>query len=247
MRGIMARFCETCRARVDATGACACGGDGPTVALALPALARATAAPMSPGDPPPSAPPVRLDLGARTTRRTAIASIVVGVLLFGIVGLGTYLIASEVDSPGTSTAGTPVAASSADTSDSAETADPEAALQNRRQADRSELARGTGSWYPQISSKRVGTTVDGVTYDEAAVWRDFRASSAQHPEARLVWSGDWDSFRQGGYWVTVVDLPSASARSANQWCDRQGFPPDSCYAKRLSGTGGPDGNTVLRN
>lgn len=159
------------------------------------------------------------------------------------LGAGLFLLSMEAETPRstTSSSGRPVAASSADTDD------PGAALQSRREADRPELARGVGSWYPQISSKRIGMTVDGVTYDEAAIWRDFQASLTEHPEARLVWSGDWDSFRQGDYWVTIVDLPSAAARSANQWCDREGFPADGCYAKRLSGSGGADGNTVTRN
>ena len=244
----MARFCTDCGGRVDATGVCGCGahGDEPTAALALATLTRVAQSPPTPVV--AEVLPARLDLSTRTARRTTIATVVAFTLFLAAVGVGLFAVIDLENSAGTSpgTAGTSSSGRSV-TTQAADTGDPAAALQARREADRSALAGGTGSWYPQISSKRVGTTVDGVTYDEAAIWRDFQAALARHPEARLAWTGDWDSFRQGGYWVTIIDLPSASARSANQWCDREGFPVRGCYAKRVTGSGGPDGNTVLRN
>jgi hypothetical protein len=36
------------------------------------------------------------------------------------------------------------------------------------------------------------------------------------------------------------------AAAVNAWCDRQGLDPDACFAKRLSRTSGPKGNTVTR-
>ena len=62
----------------------------------------------------------------------------------------------------------------------------------------------------------------------------------------LVRSGDYRSFTRRGLWVTLVARAFADADAANEWCDRQGFDTDDCFAKRLSNSGGARGNTVLR-
>jgi hypothetical protein len=46
--------------------------------------------------------------------------------------------------------------------------------------------------------------------------------------------------------VVGLARPFAEGAAANAWCDRQGLDPDACFAKRLSRTGGPKGNTVTR-
>jgi hypothetical protein len=58
---------------------------------------------------------------------------------------------------------------------------------------------------------------------------------------------DWSSFRQGSYWVTVIDEPFPTSAQANAWCDAEGYPVDQCYAKRLTTSGSYAGNTVTRH
>jgi hypothetical protein len=101
-------------------------------------------------------------------------------------------------------------------------------------------------WVPQLSATSTGMTVGGVRYDEARILADFRAVHATYPDAALLRSGDYRSFTQPGYWVVVLARTFDDAAAANAWCDRQGFDPDNCFAKRLSRTGGPKGNTVAR-
>jgi serine/threonine-protein kinase len=43
-----------------------------------------------------------------------------------------------------------------------------------------------------------------------------------------------------------VAQPFATADQAIAWCTAQGFAPTQCLAKRLSHTGGPQGNTAQR-
>jgi hypothetical protein len=119
-------------------------------------------------------------------------------------------------------------------------------LPDQAAADRETVARLVGRWVPQISSKAPGMVIGGVTYDEARIWAEFRVTRARYADAALVRSGDYRSFTQRGHWVTVVARPSAAADAVNEWCDRQGFAPDDCFAKRLSNSGGPRRNTVLR-
>lgn len=103
-----------------------------------------------------------------------------------------------------------------------------------------------GSWVPQLSSKAVGTTANGVTYDSELILRDFRTTAAGYPAAVLLRSGDFRSFTLRGYWVTVVATPFPTAAQANAWCDSAGLDAAACFAKRLSHTDGPQGTTVQR-
>jgi len=62
----------------------------------------------------------------------------------------------------------------------------------------------------------------------------------------MVSSNDYSSFRYSGYYVTLIPRTFATAAGANAWCDSEGFAIGDCFAKRLSHTAGPDGNTVER-
>ena len=103
-----------------------------------------------------------------------------------------------------------------------------------------------GSWVPQISSKAVGTVVDGRTFDEAAIVAEIEAAKARYPQAVVVRSDDYTSFRRPGFWVTLVAAPSSGPDGVNSWCDASGLGRDDCFAKRLSHSDGPAGNTVPR-
>jgi len=46
--------------------------------------------------------------------------------------------------------------------------------------------------------------------------------------------------------VTVIAEPFATSSAANAWCLHQQYGVDDCFAKRLSHTEGPAGNTASR-
>lgn len=100
-------------------------------------------------------------------------------------------------------------------------------------------------WVPQLSSKRPGLVVDGITYNYTDIVHDHYSLRPTY-RARLVWSGDWSSFREGNFYVTVAAAPFSTPEEANAWCDRQAIDSANCFAKRLSTSSGPDGSTVSR-
>lgn len=124
--------------------------------------------------------------------------------------------------------------------------DPSAALQQQVGNDRSRAEGLVGRWVPQIGSKAPGLVVNGRTFDESSILADFTVSRSRFPQALLVRSDDFTSFRRGGFWVTLVAQPFATAQDANAWCDQQGLLRDDCFAKRLSHTEGPEGNSLAR-
>lgn len=128
--------------------------------------------------------------------------------------------------------------------------DPDAALnQLSRQISldrpqvQSELAE---AWVPQLSSKRPGTVADGISYGYIDILKDHLALRSTSHRARLVWSGDWSSFREGDFYVTVATMPFRTSAEVNAWCDQQTLDSDHCFAKRLSTVAGPEGSTVNR-
>jgi serine/threonine-protein kinase len=147
---------------------------------------------------------------------------------------------SRVDAPAPATAGSPAPRTTP------APVSPRVALDALVDSDRVTAERLVGSWVPQISSKEVGTVVDGRTYDEAAILADIRTAKARHPQAVVVRSDTYTSFRRPGFWVTLVATPFPSPDGALSWCDTNGLGPDDCFAKRLSHSDGPTGNTVLR-
>lgn len=132
------------------------------------------------------------------------------------------------------------------TSPSSLPADAVRALETLRDADAGAAEALVGSWSPQLSAKKDGLVVDGRTYDDAMILADHQRLRTQQPTAILVWSGDYTSFRGDDFWVTLVNRPFSSSSAANAWCERAGFGPDNCYAKRLTHTGEYGANTALR-
>ena len=124
--------------------------------------------------------------------------------------------------------------------------DPQAQLQALAASDQASVEGLVGSWVPQLSSKRPGLLADGQTYDAASILAENQALRSAHPEVRLLWSGDFANYRGRNFWVSVVGQPAPTAAAANAWCDAQGFDADHCYAVRLTHSGGPEGNSVMR-
>ncbi len=105
---------------------------------------------------------------------------------------------------------------------------------------------GANRWVPQVSSKRAGLVVDGRTLGNADVLRDHLDFRQRFDQARLVYSGQWSTFNDDDWWVTVVGPSWVFPEGANGWCDRQGFGVDDCFAKFLSNLFGPERTTVYR-
>lgn len=119
-------------------------------------------------------------------------------------------------------------------------------VQQQVAADRSMAEGLAGSWVPQLSSKRLGLPVHGVTFGYPEILADFQALHARFPHSVLIRSDDYSSYGQPGYWVTVLAERYASPDAANAWCDANGIPAEDCYAHRLSHTGGPAGSSKTR-
>lgn len=196
--------------------------------------------------------PVELSIERRPGRGLLPALVAAAIIIGGGAGGALLLMPADRGAvPATGSAATPAAPSdraaaptSAAVGSGARTAPT--TLREQASADQATVRTLVERWVPQISSKAPGRVIDGVTYDEARIWSEFRALRAKYPDVVLLPSGDYRSFAQRGHWVTVVARGFADAAAANAWCDRQGFAPDDCFAKRLSRTGGPTGNTVSR-
>ncbi len=131
-------------------------------------------------------------------------------------------------------------------SGAAPSAEPAASLAAQIEADRPTAEKAVGYWVPQISSKSVGMEINGSVYDGTRILDDFREANRTY-DAFLVRSDDYSTFQRSGFWVTLVPQRFPNARTANSWCAANGFSPDGCFAKRLSHTEAPDGNTLHWN
>ena len=132
-------------------------------------------------------------------------------------------------------------------SDGALPDDPAEALRQRINTDASAVASDIeGSWVPQLSSKKVGLEAEGRTWDEQAILDEHERLRAEHPRVKLLWSGDYASFKSKDFYVTIVGITFDDPDQALAWCGSHGLDADSCYAKKISTTGGHDGTTKTR-
>lgn len=105
-----------------------------------------------------------------------------------------------------------------------------------------------GKWVPQISSKKVGMEADGQVWDEDAIYEEHQELANEYGASQvlLLKSEDYASYRQPGYYVTVIDSSYDNPDDALQWCTFHSLDADHCYAKQINTTGGPDGTTRLQ-
>jgi hypothetical protein len=101
-------------------------------------------------------------------------------------------------------------------------------------------------WIPQISSKRPGLIWEGINWSPSEILREHLALRQRYENVRLVWSGDWRTFNEPDWWVTIVGDTSPSADQTLRWCVSERLDVDHCYAKIVSTTRGVDGTTVLQ-
>jgi hypothetical protein len=201
---------------------------------------------------------------AAPSRQGALAAVAAGVVALAVVGLvATFALFGKTTTPGGPVAADeyvpPVAAPSEVTESTTQDpttpspqpvpADPATALDELNlqvEADRADAEALVDRWVPQLSAKRPGLVANGVTYDHDEILADFRATQTRYPDALLLYSGEYSSFKNGDFWITVMPLPHADGPAANSWCDGQGIGPDDCYAKMISHTVGYDAATLLR-
>jgi hypothetical protein len=102
-------------------------------------------------------------------------------------------------------------------------------------------------WIPQISSKRVGLVAQGIVWDNQAILNEHLRLRNTYPDVKLLWSGDWSTFDEPNFWVTVVGLWSTDDDPYDVlgWCIDQGFDRDNCIAKLVSKTHPIAGSTKL--
>ena len=100
------------------------------------------------------------------------------------------------------------------------------------------------SWVAQLSARSAASqTADKATTD-AAILAGHDILRRQYPGAVLLWSPNWNY--DGQFWVTVMNQRFTTAEEANAWCDKHGFAPRECHAKRLSHSGVVDGSARYR-
>lgn len=90
-----------------------------------------------------------------------------------------------------------------------------------------------GQWVTQVSAKKVGIEADGKTWSAQDILDEFKANQVKYPGAILIDSGDWDSYKEGDYLVTVVGTPYDDPEAALDKCRSWGLDRDHCLAKRL--------------
>lgn len=127
--------------------------------------------------------------------------------------------------------------------------DPEAAASKQLQAlkdgDSPAIAQVAGQWIPQLSSKHATQpwttdSEDNVVYKPVQILQDHQRLRQLYG-ARLVWSGDWTTFAQPDYWVSVVPNTYPDSASVLKWCRTLGQDSDHCIAQILSRALGPAG------
>ncbi|MGH3905240.1 MAG: hypothetical protein ACRDTE_13775 [Pseudonocardiaceae bacterium] len=239
-------YCTTCGTSRDA-GSLFCTGCGKQISAELPAPSQGDAHDWPPGQP-------------RTrSRARLVATLTTVALLLGAGGVTAWAAltnnGNDSSLPPSPSRTMPPEQSQAATSTSQPTSPPSglnsedtALNQLTRQIslDRPQVQRElTEAWVAQLSSKQWGLVVDGMTYRYTDILNDHLALRSAH-DARLVWSGEWSSFREGDFYVTVAPVPFSTPAEANAWCDSQGIDPKNCFAKRLSTVAGPEGSTVNR-
>lgn len=126
--------------------------------------------------------------------------------------------------------------------------DPEkAAAANLKKQTKADTATAKNSlrnkWVPQVSSKRKGMKSGDKTWTDKNIWADFRHLHSKYPDALLLRSSDWKSFRMGNFWVTVINKGYDNPDDALAWCRANGLDGEHCYAKRLSNSHGPDSSS----
>ncbi|MGA9492884.1 MAG: serine/threonine-protein kinase [Mycobacterium sp.] len=99
-------------------------------------------------------------------------------------------------------------------------------------------------WVPQLSSKRPGVFDEGHTWDNTETLQEHLRLRGRYPGVRLLWSGDWSTFSDSNFWVTIVGITFPDSSGALAWCKDRGFDADHCAAKVVSTSMPVEGSTA---
>jgi serine/threonine-protein kinase len=124
-------------------------------------------------------------------------------------------------------------------------------LQAWANADRQAVLNGAthpDQWVPQLSSKKLGTVDNGVSYNYARILQDFLQLKNRYPGAnpQLLRSGDWSTFEKPDYWVTIAGVTFPNSGGALEWCREEGLDSHNCFAKLISTTHSADHSTAYQ-
>jgi hypothetical protein len=211
--------------------------------------ASALAGPSSPTPPPPQFPPSVPPQGEAKPRRwlkvTAVIIAMIMVLalvaFFGIRWLAPSSGTVPVD-VGTTESTPPSPSSSEDLVQPSQS--PREKLNAYTEEGTERAADLEGQWVTQVSAKNVGLEADGKTWTVDDILNEYEANKVKYPGAILIQSGDWASYRDGSYWVTVVDTGYSDPEPALDQCRSWGLDRDHCLAKRLVKDGSPKDNSA---
>lgn len=117
-------------------------------------------------------------------------------------------------------------------------------LQAIAATDQPVVASAAERWVPQLSSKRLGMVAEGRTWNNAAILAEHQQLRASYPGARLLWSGDWSTFSDSNFWITIAGTSFPTADGALAWCTGNGIDSDHCYAKLISTSHPVEGSTA---
>jgi hypothetical protein len=110
--------------------------------------------------------------------------------------------------------------------------------------DRLFVSSVSEQWVPQLSSKRLGMVAEGQTWTSIAILNEHQQLRAAYPGARLLWSGDWSTFSDSDFWITIAGTSFPTPDGALAWCAANGLDRDHCYAKLISTTHPVEGSTA---
>lgn len=124
------------------------------------------------------------------------------------------------------------------------TASPQEALSTYTKEGTAKADDLEGQWVTQVSAKDVGLEADGKTWSAQDIVDEFEANRVKYPGAILIHSGDWDSYKDDNYWVTVIDTAYSDPEPALDQCRSWGLDRNHCLAKRLVTDGSPTDNSA---
>ena len=98
-------------------------------------------------------------------------------------------------------------------------------------------------WVPQLSSKRPGVVDDGIVYNNVSTLQEHQHLRQQFG-AQLLWAGDWSTFDEPDWWISIAPVGFENPQGALSWCLQNSFDADHCYAKLISTTHPVSGSTA---
>jgi hypothetical protein len=204
-------------------------------------------APQTP--PPPQFPPtVPPQGGSRPRNGLKAAGVIIALVLvlalvafFGIRWLAPSSGTVPVD-VGSGEPSTPSPSPTEDLVQPSQT--PEEKLDSYTEKGTAKAADLEGQWVTQVSAKNVGLEADGKTWTAPDILNEYEANKVKYPGAILIHSGDWASYKDGSYWVTIIGTGYSDPEPALDQCRSWGLDRDHCLAKRLVKDGSPKDNSA---